>query len=371
MRKLIAIIVCGLLAGLGVTPATAQTIDADNSAAVIFAYQRIGEDQFPETNIRRTQFEEQIKELVSGDYNVMALPDIVAALRANETLPPRTVALTFDGGHHSILETAAPILKDNNLPFTVFISTNHIDRKSREYMGWNDIKALLRNKMVTIGLHPASYTRLYNEPETEITRQINTARARFREELQTEATLFAYPFGEYSAAYRDIIEAQGFDAAVGQQSSVAYAGSDLYALPRFAMTESHGGLDRFRLTANALPIPVKDTEPRDPLLKTQTPSIGFTIDKALKDEIGNLTCFVSGQEKPVIEIVGETRAELRLDDNFNAARTRVNCTMPLAAGDDYEEPRWRWLGMLLISPPRQMHGEGATRQSALRSEPQE
>ncbi|MCB9991245.1 MAG: polysaccharide deacetylase family protein [Rhodospirillales bacterium] len=335
-------------------PATAQEqlrqIPQDQSAAVIFVYHRIGEDQYPESNIRREQFESHIRELASGEYTVMPLPAIIAAFKNGEKLPENTVALTFDGGHSSVLKNAVPLLQTNNLPFTVFISTDHIDRNTPHYMSWDDVKKLDRTKDVTIGLHPASYTRLYNDPESEIARQINSARARYREALGHEPSLFAYPFGEYSAAYRSIIEKQGFSAAFGQQSGVAYGGDDLLTLPRFPMTESFGGLDRFHLTATALPLPVTDIEPKDPLLQSAMPSIGFTIDESLAGSLDKLSCFVSGQDKPDLEIVGTRRIELRLGAPLEADRARINCTLPLPTSENYEEPRWRWFGLQLLVP---------------------
>jgi len=332
-------------------PAMAQTLAQDQSAAVILAYHRIGDDEFPEASLRTEQFDSHIRELVSGEYNVMALPAIIAALKKGEKLPPRTVAITFDGGHKSILDNAVPLLKKNNLPFTLFVSTDYTGRQNSEYMSWADIKSLKSDGLATIGLHPAGYVRLHNEPDAEIARQINNARAVFRENLGEEPALFAYPFGEYSKAYRDILETQGFTAAFGQHSGVAYAGSDLLTLPRFTMTESHGDLERFRLTADALPLPVTDVEPRDPVLTAAQPSIGFTVDTALESQIDNLTCFVAGQGKPEMEIIAGHRIELRLEKEFESERARINCTLPLpTTGENYEEPRWRWFGMLLIAP---------------------
>lgn len=219
-KNLLPLLVC-LLLWLACLPAAAQPIAQDQAAAVIFAYHRIGEDQYPETNIRREQFAAHVQELASGDYNVMALSDIIRAFRDKDKLPERTIALTFDGGHKSVLQNAIPLLEEHELPYTLFVPTNHIDRNSADYMSWADLKKL--GKRATIGLHPASYIRLYDKPETEITRQVNNARIRFRDELGKEPEFFAYPFGEYGQIYSDIIEKQGFTAAFGQQSGAIYA----------------------------------------------------------------------------------------------------------------------------------------------------
>ena len=339
------------LAAQGV-PANAQEglLPQDRAAAVIFSYQMIGEDLHPSASIGKEQFAEHIAELRTGGYTVLPLPDIVRALKEGAALPPRTVALTFDGGHRSVLENGVPLLIENEIPFTVFVSTGYLDADGARTMNWDDLRKLARNELVTVGLHPASYDELSASDPGEIRRQINAARARLREMAEIEADLFAYPFGSYSTAYRDIVAASGFGAAFGQQSSVAWSGSDPYALPRFTMTESFGDLDRFRMTASALPLPVADVEPKNPDLSTAHPAIGFTVDEALKGQLAKLSCFVSGQEKPQVELVSGNRVELRLEKDFDEKRARVNCTLPGPVPQGADEPRWRWFGMLLNVP---------------------
>ena len=59
---------------------------------------------------------------------------------------------------------------------------------------------------------------------------------------------------------------------------------------------------------------------------------------------------ISGQDKPDLHIVGKTRVEMRPEKPFDAERIRINCTLPVPPGDSYEDPRWRWFGMLLVMP---------------------
>ena len=75
-----------------------EALPQDRSSAVIFAYYRVGEDQFPGTNIRLDQFQSHVRELKDGRYNVLSLPDMITALQGGATLPDRAVVLTFDGG---------------------------------------------------------------------------------------------------------------------------------------------------------------------------------------------------------------------------------------------------------------------------------
>lgn len=228
----------------------------------------------------------------------------------------------------------------------MFVPTEKIG--SGSYMGWDDLRALKRSPLVSFGLHPSSYGRLTGSSAEEIRRQINSGISTLRERLDVETPFLAYPFGEYDAAYGKIVTDMGFKAAFGQQSGVAYAGHDLFALPRFTQTERYGDLERFQMSANALPLPATDISPADPSLKTLNPAIGFTVPDTLVKSLKSLSCFSSTQEKPELQILN-ARVEIRMKAPFAEERPRINCTLPVAGAAD-EEPRWRWFGALYTIP---------------------
>lgn len=340
----------GLMFGLALlsgTP-TALANDYDDKAAVIFAYFAIGNDNNPSLSIRTEQFVQQVNELKTGGYNVAPLGDVVDAFSAGKSLPPHTVAITFDGADKSILQDAAPLLIDNELPFTVFIPADRVSSGKPPFMNWNDLRKLKRSGLVTFGLHPSSYSRLANGDENEIRRQLNNSLAVIRDELDVNVGFVAYPFGEYDEKYKDIVKSMGLKAAFGQQSGVAWAGDDRFALPRFTLTERYGDMDRFLMTANALPLPATDISPGNPYLTSLTPTIGFTVSEELSKSLKSLSCFSSSAEKPELQILG-SRVEIRMDKPFREDRPRINCTLPVA-GAPGEDPHFRWLGMMYTVP---------------------
>lgn len=319
----------------------------DDSSAVVLAYHRINEDTYPETNLKLDQFLSHIQEIIDGEYNVMPLPEILDALEAEKSLPPQTIAITFEGGYKSAYATAMQSLVEKRLPFTVFFSSNQAGRNASQYMNWEDLLSLQKTGLVTFGILPASYERLSAAPRAEILSQINSARTRFRDVLGEEAALFSYPFGEYSLNYKELVEEQGFRAAFGLHSGAVYAESDLFSLPRFPMTENFGSIDRFKLVAQAKPFVAHDIEPKDPYLNTNEPSIGFSVSDQFLDNLKNLSCFVSGQGKVRTEKLGTGRVEIRLNEPLFEERTRINCTIPVKEKE--QTIAWRWFGMLLIN----------------------
>jgi hypothetical protein len=198
---------------------------------------------------------------------------------------------------------------------------------------------------VHIGHHTVTHAHLPTLSVDRVQKEIEDANGRFEAELGFIPAIFAYPYGEYGDEIKSVVKRMGFKAAFGQQSGVAYSGYDRYELPRFAMTESYGGIGRFKLAANALPLRVKDVTPSNNVLRKNPPNFGFTIT----EDYGNLkplSCFASSQTGGAvpIELIGESRVEVRMTTAFKYGRGRINCTLP---GPDR---RWRWFGSLFYIP---------------------
>lgn len=339
-RIFVGLFACALAAAMAAFGAPARAADS----AVVIMYHRFGEDSIPSTNIRLEQFEAQLAELRSGRYKILPLPEIVAALRAGRALPDRTVAITIDDAYLSAYEEAWPRLKAERLPFTLFLATDPVDRGVRGYMNWNQLREMAQAG-VTIGGHSVHHPHLPALEADAMRAEIEQSNRRLAKELGKAPELFSYPYGEFSLAAIEQVQRAGYTAAFGQHSGVAYAALGFYTLPRFAFNETYGEIDRFRLTINALPLPVADMTPAETMLApaANPPAYGFTV----ADGLGNLAalgCFVSGQQRPVIYRMGERRIELRFAQKFPLGRTRLNCTLPGPDG------RWRWFGMQFYLP---------------------
>src|SRR3546814_19422700 len=83
----------------------------------------------------------------------MALPEIVARLRAGQPLPQRAVAITIDDAALSVYRAAWPRLTAAGLPFTLFVSTAPLDRGLSDSMSWQQLRELSGDPLVTVGNH--------------------------------------------------------------------------------------------------------------------------------------------------------------------------------------------------------------------------
>ena len=334
---------------LSATPAAAQ--DQAGSQHIshirIFMYHRFGESEYPSTSVRLDQFEAHLAELKNGGYKVIPLPEAVEALRNNSPLPENAVAITIDDAYLSVYEQAWPRLRKAGFPFTLFVSTDPVDRGFKGMMNWDQIRELAAAG-VTIANHSASHPHMPLLGDERRRSEIARANARFIKELGKAPKLFAYPYGEYGLAEKRAVRDAGFIAAFGQQSGVAFAGHDMYALPRFALNENYAGIARFRTLLKARPLPVKDVTPEETVLRDQNPPLfGFTLIQDLP-RINALRCYPSNSAQPArIQRLGKRRFEIRLDKPFPPGRSRINCTMPTRDG------RWRWFGRQFYIPENQ------------------
>ena len=312
------------------------------SSAVILMYHRFGETEFPSTNTRLKQFEKHIEELTNGSYTVLPVKKIIAAIQNGKELPDKTVGITIDDGYRSVFTEALPRLKKAGLPFTVFIATAQIDRNASKYMSWDQIRALKKNG-VEIGAHTSTHHHMPTSSERRNNAELENSNARMKKELGAASDMFAYPFGEASLSVQKLIRKKGYKMAFGQHSGVVNKSTNLNFIPRFALNENYGDLNRLRLVLNALALPTQDITPADTLIgKTNPPDFGFTVASSVKN-LHRLSCFSSSKGRVRVELLGP-RIEVRMTSAFPKGRTRINCTLP------GPENRWHWFGTLFVVP---------------------
>jgi peptidoglycan/xylan/chitin deacetylase (PgdA/CDA1 family) len=268
------------------------------------------------------------------------LPQAVDLLRRGSPLPSRAVAITFDGGLRSAYDKAIPRLRAAKFPFTIFIAPSMVGTPGR--ITWGDLRDASKGG-VSVGVQAASYYHMPLARPGKNAEELDRALAQFRDEMGAAPSLFAYPYGSNDKAVRALIAERGFAAAFGQQGGAAHRGSDLLDLPRFMISEELGNLDRFRLAANALPLPITDLLPADTVLAANPPNIGFTVIGAAAG-LGRLSCSGTGQGRLTVQQLGSSRVEVRVAEPFDPGRARINCTLPTP------DNRYRWLGLQFLVP---------------------
>jgi len=108
----------------------------------ILAYHRV-RDVDPDTfdfdlnliSASSAQFREQMQ-LVRKYFDPVSFRDVVSALDGGPALPAKPLVVTFDDGYDDNYAVAFPILREQGVPATFFVSTGHIDSGAPYEYDW-------------------------------------------------------------------------------------------------------------------------------------------------------------------------------------------------------------------------------------------
>ncbi|MGL6315175.1 polysaccharide deacetylase family protein [Vibrio sp. WXL103] len=313
----------------------------------IMLYHHIADDTPHSTSTKVADFVAQLDEFERLGLEVVDLEQAIHQIKTGQGSDKQAVALTFDDGFASVCDTAYPILKQRNLPFTVFVTTDPVDANYTGYCSWEQLKEMAESG-VTIANHTLDHAFLVRDVETDpqwfdkATKNILAAQRRIEEQIGYAPKLFAYPYGEYNYQLRDWVSEQGY-IAFGQQSGSIEAHSDWQALPRFNAAGHYASVSSLRFKLNARALPTKFSQLPDPVTLEDKPVLDVEL---LADNHGahypHLQCFFNG--KPIeVEWHTSHRFSVVPPEALAEGRHRVNCTAPHRNGSPFYWLSQQWL----------------------------
>ena len=105
-----------------------------HSCFQVLLYHRVNDEQDPFFGSIPVKVFEMQMEVLYRHFNVMHLKELVELMLKND-LPPNAIAITFDDGYQDNYKNAFPVLKQLNLPATIFLATGCIGSKT---LLWHD-----------------------------------------------------------------------------------------------------------------------------------------------------------------------------------------------------------------------------------------
>jgi peptidoglycan/xylan/chitin deacetylase (PgdA/CDA1 family) len=78
--------------------------------------------RYPRLMVSPEVFEAQMR-FVAARFQVLSMPELLAATRNRDILPPRSLLLTFDDAYADFASHAWPVLRRHGLPATLFVPT--------------------------------------------------------------------------------------------------------------------------------------------------------------------------------------------------------------------------------------------------------
>jgi len=309
---------------------------SDDKGILSLMYHRFNENKYPSTNIQMDIFKKQIKIIKNLKYNFYDPKDLIKEFSIAKS--EKKILITIDDAFSSFYEVAWPYLKEEKIPFILFVSTEAVGRNG--YMTWNQIKELEKETTVYIGNHSHTHKYLVDFENKNFMDDIDTASVIFVEQLGYNPIFFSYPFGEYSSLVKKYIS-KNFKFSFGQHSGVIDINKDPHELPRFPINEKYGDLKRFKFLVNLNPLQYKFLYPVEKYLTDNDNPPKFLVEFfSDQKNINNINCFSDEGDKWEKSNIDFNQNTLKLNfrGKFNFRRGRVNCSLN-------DNGLWRWFGV--------------------------
>lgn len=179
-------------------------------------------------------------------FDLVTLAEAQDRIRSGRNRWP-TACITFDDGYADNMDFAIPLLLQRKIPFTYFVSTDHVlggqpfphDVEAGEILPPNTPQQLrdLAAANVEIGAHTRSHMNLGGQlARKRLLTEIAGSKFDLEEALNREIRYFAFPYGQIDnlsvEAFR-VAYQTGFDGVCSAYGGYNFPGDDAFHLRRF------------------------------------------------------------------------------------------------------------------------------------------
>ena len=160
-------------------------------------------------------FSRQIAFLAESGYSTITLAGL-----AQRTTIRKPIIITFDDGYLDTYTIAFPILQEMGFTATIFLVSNWLGRRDCVHAPFVSESQVWEMSQygIEVGSHTRSHPRLPDLSPEQQHDEILQSRIDLATFLGSPVETFAYPYGKFSPALCDLVEACGYKRAVAVEN---------------------------------------------------------------------------------------------------------------------------------------------------------
>jgi peptidoglycan/xylan/chitin deacetylase (PgdA/CDA1 family) len=209
----------------------------------------------PTWNVTPYKFRQQLAGLIARGFEARPLSALIESHLAGEPIPSRAFAVTFDDGHESVYKNAWPIMRELNVPATVFLATKYLDSEMPfpfddwpaaghpkvPTVAWRPLttpqcREMLADGCVELGAHTHSHDHFLGRAD-DFRRDLQTCIDVLHERFNISRPSFAFPFGERNSATLAAVSELNLACSLSSRQHRVQPGDPLSDWGRFVVTE--------------------------------------------------------------------------------------------------------------------------------------
>lgn len=306
----------------------------------ILQYHHVGEKTPFSTSVTPAQFQEHMDYLDDAGFKVVDLSSALTKIKQGVSLPEKAVAISFDDAYLNIYQSGFPILKEKGFPFTIFINTQPIRQKNKNFLSWDQMREMQRFGG-SFANHTDSHPYMLRLEDAEtpqawqqrMQKEIAQVEGKLIAELGSSPNMLAYPYGESNDWLRTYLK-QTDMIGFGQQSGVVNIDSDFSNLPRYPASGAYAKISALKTKLASLPMPLASYQNGGDFATDEPVTLNLEF-KSGKYRLKELACYVSGQGKAKLDWLSDKNVKVVAEQAFKYGRGRINCTMPSTKSGQY------------------------------------
>nr|WP_276323832.1 polysaccharide deacetylase family protein [Planococcus halocryophilus] len=222
----------------------------DNSVLVKAARSFLQSKELVQYSVLESEFKDQIDALIEADAVFLNEKQLLKAKEEND-FPEKCVWISFDDVDKSVYENAFPILKEANVPFTLFIIARHVGSKdfsSLEMATWDELREMKESGLADFGSHTFDMHRFESEPIVPVflmpdqieafEKDLEKSVEKIEAELKVTIKSLAYPYGNTNESIIRAIKKQGFEAGYILAPQVIQPTDDNFRINRIIVNKT-------------------------------------------------------------------------------------------------------------------------------------
>jgi peptidoglycan/xylan/chitin deacetylase (PgdA/CDA1 family) len=210
----------------------------------------------PTINVTPSQFRKQLAGLLSRGFVARPLKSLLDAHGQSQQVGSNEFAVTFDDGYENNYLFAWPILRELNVPATIFLATKYLDTDGAfPFDNWSESGSsrvptqayrpistaqcheMLASGLIDFGAHTHSHERFAYRCD-DFCRDMQTNIDILHSRFGITAPTFAYPYGETSPELVETTRQLDLAGAVTTQRRRVQLGDDRFQWGRFYVGQS-------------------------------------------------------------------------------------------------------------------------------------